>query len=121
MDFVIDFFKNLWESTGIRQFFVDGGWRNLIMILIAFVLIFLAIKKKFEPYLLLPIAFGMLLVNLPGVGKILFNKKSILSAVTMREVFDRRLHDDGFGDKNESYPKVGTRRTRPRYRWQDLS
>ena len=77
MDFVIDFFKNLWESTGIRQFFVDGGWRNLIMILIAFVLIFLAIKKKFEPYLLLPIAFGMLLVNLPGVGKILFNKIEI--------------------------------------------
>ncbi|MCI7797219.1 MAG: sodium ion-translocating decarboxylase subunit beta [Mollicutes bacterium] len=73
MDFVIDFFKNLWESTGIRQFFIDGGWKNLVMILLALVLLFLAIKKKFEPYLLLPIAFGMLLVNLPGVGKHLFS------------------------------------------------
>ncbi|MCR5078794.1 MAG: sodium ion-translocating decarboxylase subunit beta [Bacilli bacterium] len=44
------------------------------MILLALVLLFLAIKKKFEPYLLLPIAFGMLLVNLPYVGKEIFAK-----------------------------------------------
>lgn len=56
------------EQTGITQFFQAGGWKNLIMIAIALVLLFLAIKKKFEPYLLLPISFGMLLVNLPGSG-----------------------------------------------------
>ncbi|MFA5290617.1 MAG: sodium ion-translocating decarboxylase subunit beta [Candidatus Izemoplasmatales bacterium] len=56
------------EQTGIAQFFQTGGWKNLIMIAIASILLFLAIKKKFEPYLLLPIAFGMLLVNLPGSG-----------------------------------------------------
>ncbi|MBE6778207.1 MAG: sodium ion-translocating decarboxylase subunit beta [Ruminococcaceae bacterium] len=48
--------------------FENGGWKNLIMIAIACVLLFLAIKKQFEPLLLLPIAFGMLLVNLPLGG-----------------------------------------------------
>ena len=55
-------------ETGIAQFFAEGGWKNVIMILVALVLLYLAIFRKFEPYLLLPIAFGMLLVNLPGSG-----------------------------------------------------
>ena len=62
------------ESSGIAGFFVSGGWKNLIMIIVAGVLLFLAIKKDFEPYLLLPIAFGMLLVNLPFVAKEIFAK-----------------------------------------------
>ena len=66
--------KAFFENSGIAGFFVDGGWRYLVMILLAIVLLFLAIKKKFEPYLLLPIAFGMLLVNLPYVGKEIFAK-----------------------------------------------
>ena len=70
---VWDIIKNFFSSTGIAGFFQDGGWRNLIMIAIAMVLLFLAIKKKFEPYLLLPIAFGMLLVNLPYVGDEIFH------------------------------------------------
>jgi carboxybiotin decarboxylase len=61
---LIEFLK----STGIYQLFTGDGYLNLIMIVISLVLIFLAISKKFEPYLLLPIAFGMLLVNLPGSG-----------------------------------------------------
>ncbi|MEW9095604.1 MAG: sodium ion-translocating decarboxylase subunit beta [Clostridiaceae bacterium] len=43
-------------------------WQQLVMILIAFVLIYLAIKKEFEPLLLLPISFGVLLANLPSTG-----------------------------------------------------
>ena len=43
-----------------------GDWKVLIMMIIAFVLLYLAIVKKFEPLLLLPIAFGMLITNLPG-------------------------------------------------------
>lgn len=43
-------------------------WQQLIMILVAFVLIYLAIKKEFEPLLLLPISFGVLLANLPSTG-----------------------------------------------------
>ena len=55
----------------IVSFFNQSGfaamtdWRTIIMLLISFVLLFLAIVKKFEPLLLLPIAFGMLLTNLP--------------------------------------------------------
>ena len=73
MDFV-QFFQGFWNSTGLSQFFADGGWRNLIMIAVACVLVFLAIKKQFEPYLLLPIAFGMLLINLPGVSNEIFRE-----------------------------------------------
>ena len=53
------------QSSGIAGFFADGGWKNLIMIAIAIVLLCLAIFKGVEPYLLLPISFGMLLANLP--------------------------------------------------------
>ena len=64
MDGIINFLK----QTGVYKFFdgTSGDWRNLVMIGIACFLIFLAIKKKFEPLLLLPIAIGMLLTNLPG-------------------------------------------------------
>lgn len=68
MEFITEFFsellKGLWESSG----FVALTWREVVMILVAFVLLFLAIVKKFEPLLLLPIAFGMLLANLPAAG-----------------------------------------------------
>ena len=56
---------NFCRQTGFYMV-ADGGWKQLIMILISFVLMYLAIKKGFEPMLLLPIAFGMLLTNLPG-------------------------------------------------------
>ncbi len=52
------------ESTGFAM--IAANWKVLIMIAVSFVLLFLAIVKKFEPLLLLPIAFGMLLTNLPG-------------------------------------------------------
>ena len=63
---------NFWQSTGINQLFqltVElGGIKlpgELIMIIIACILLYLGIHKDYEPYLLIPIAFGMLLVNLP--------------------------------------------------------
>lgn len=62
---VLEFLK----STGIGKYFTnDASWMGIIMILIACVLCYLAIVKKFEPLLLLPIAIGMLLTNLPGAG-----------------------------------------------------
>ena len=61
----LDFLK----STGVGNFFTGGAsWQCIIMIIIACVLCYLAIVKKFEPLLLLPIAIGMLLTNLPGAG-----------------------------------------------------
>lgn len=48
--------------------FASLQWQNVVMFIISFILIYLAIKKEFEPLLLLPIAFGMLLRNLPLTG-----------------------------------------------------
>ena len=61
---ILETLKTLWNDSGFHSFFVNGGWKNLIMILISFVLLYLGIKKKFEPLLLVGIAFGCLLVNL---------------------------------------------------------
>lgn len=58
-------FKSFFESTGFMGFFQGDGWMNLIMILIGCVFLYLAIAKKFEPYLLIPIAAGMILTNIP--------------------------------------------------------
>ena len=67
LDRLLDFV----ETTGFYQMFAnftDGGWGNLVMIAVSLVLLYLAIKKQFEPLLLIGIAFGMLLTNLPGAG-----------------------------------------------------
>ena len=55
-------------EMGFASFLAEGGWKNLVMLAIGSFLLWLAIVKKFEPLLLLPIAFGMLLTNLPGAG-----------------------------------------------------
>ena len=58
--------KNLWNESGFNLFGVGSGWKSLVMIIIALFFLYLGIKKKFEPLLLVGIAFGMLLTNLPG-------------------------------------------------------
>ena len=57
-----------WDDMGFTSFFVGEGWKNAVMICIACFLLYLAIKKEYEPLLLLPIAFGMLLSNIPDAG-----------------------------------------------------
>ena len=57
---------NFVDQSGISGIFAD--WRVLVMLIISCVLLYLAIVKQYEPLLLLPIAFGMLLTNLPGAG-----------------------------------------------------
>ena len=58
---------NFWESTGIARLAADPTfWKYILMYVIIGALLYLAIWRKFEPMLLLPIAFGMLLANLPG-------------------------------------------------------
>ena len=56
------------NEMGFISFFQGEGWKNLAMIAVGCYLLYLAIKKGFEPLLLLPIAFGMILANLPGAG-----------------------------------------------------
>ena len=91
--------KNFGTSTGIAQLFQGDGWKQLIMIGIAILLLYLAIFKEAEPYLLIPIGFGMLLVNLPGSDVYLKTNVDIkytyetfaqlvgINAETAREIF----------------------------------
>ena len=60
--------NNFLTSTGLYLFTQGDNWKCLIMIAISCVLLFLGIKKKFEPLLLVPIAIGMLVTNLPDAG-----------------------------------------------------
>ena len=72
MDILGTLQKLAFESGFAAFFTTDGGWKNLIMIIIAFVLLYLGIVKKFEPLLLCGIAFGCLLTNLSyfiGMGE----------------------------------------------------
>ena len=61
---------NFIKQMGFYNLFaeIETYWPNLVMMIISFLLMYLAIVKKFEPLLLLPIAFGMLLTNLPAAG-----------------------------------------------------
>ncbi len=78
----LDFFK----SMGFYLFTED--WRYIIMLCISFLLLYLAIVKQFEPLLLLPIAFGMLLSNLPGAG--MFNEELFAGGKIHWDIFVER-------------------------------
>ena len=66
---ILDSILNFLQTTGIARLFAqDDFWKTLIMFAIAFILAYLAIVKQFEPLLLLPIAIGMLLTNIPGAN-----------------------------------------------------
>ena len=80
-DEIIKLLEGLVNESGIAAFFQSGGWKNLIMIAVAFVLLYLAIFRDFEPYLLIPIGFGMLLTNFPGLTDI-FTKTEVLDPTT---------------------------------------
>ena len=61
---LLEILQGIWTNSG----FASLQWQQLVMILISFVLLYLAIVKKFEPLLLVPIGFGILLANLPNAG-----------------------------------------------------
>ena len=68
---ITEILSRLWQGSGFAAIvagFTDMGWQNVVMLVIACVLLYLAIVKKFEPLLLCGIAFGCLLTNLPGAG-----------------------------------------------------
>ncbi len=98
-----EIFLNLWKSSGIA----NGSWQNYVMILISFVLFYLAIVKKFEPLLLLPIAFGMFLINLPGAYDVLWGTYKEGVAHTYENVENRGLlWYLFFGVQNVIYPPL---------------
>lgn len=78
-----EWFSRLWESTGFKtavpDYYVMNGyslgiWGQLIMLVIAAFFVYLAIAKKFEPNLLLAIAFGMFIINIPGAYSVLYGE-----------------------------------------------
>ena len=64
----IDTLVGIFQSSGFAQFGQPGGWLYAVMICVGCFLLYLAIVKEFEPLILLPMAFGMILANLPGGG-----------------------------------------------------
>ena len=65
---ILEHFRFLYD--GVAFFFSADGWKNLVMILIGGLLIYLALAKDFEPALLMPMGFGAILVNIPWSGAI---------------------------------------------------
>ena len=85
---IIDTLKGLFETSGIGALFTGvASWRNLVMIIVAFAFLFLAIHKKFrfEPLLLVPISFGILLANLPG-SEIMLDSIGLSDPATMQAI-----------------------------------
>ncbi len=95
---ILDTITNFLENTGIARLFAsEDWWKYLIMYVISFVLIYLAIARQFEPLLLLPIAIGMLLTNLPGAN--LFHLEMWMDPdVKVAESILRVFNEGGFLD-----------------------
>ncbi|MBQ7801212.1 MAG: sodium ion-translocating decarboxylase subunit beta [Oscillospiraceae bacterium] len=102
----------LWNDSGFAAissgFFSANGWQNLVMLIIACVLLYLGIVKQFEPLLMVGIAFGCLLTNLPGAG--LYHKE-LWDAFMAGEIgYGTIMHDGGLldifyiGVKSSLYP-----------------
>ena len=89
---ILETLKTLWNDSGFHSFLVDGGWKNLIMIVISCVLLYLGIKKKFEPLLLVGIAFGCLLVNLS------YFSPDSKDALYHLDLWDQFLVDHNYGN-----------------------
>lgn len=87
----LDTLIQLAQESGFAGFFADGGWKNIIMILISFLFMYLAVGRGFEPLLLVPISFGMLLTNLPG------------AEMYHPEYWDYLEVTDRYGDLNDHY------------------
>ena len=93
---LINGFVKFFANTGLTEMFFGSDtvwWKTTIMIIIACVLLYLAIVKKFEPLLLLPIAFGMLLANLP-LGGVMHPEMFLGKEIDYGKV----LHDGGLLD-----------------------
>lgn len=88
---ILETLKTLWFDSGFASFFADGGWKNLIMIVVSCALLYLGIVKKFEPLLLVGIAFGMLLVN---VSNFFLEGSSSAEALYHPELWDAFLDSE---------------------------
>ena len=89
-----EIFQNLYEMTAFSNIIAEPQF--LIMYAIAFILLYLGIKKQYEPLLLVPIAFGVLLANFPGgdMGVIQADENGMINAHgVMKNIWEMPLHD----------------------------
>ena len=92
---LLDSILNFLKTTGIARLIeLPDFWKTAIMFVIAFALAYLAIVKRFEPLLLLPIAIGMLLTNIPGAN--IFHLEFFIDPAGVD--YGKVLHDGGFLD-----------------------
>lgn len=99
MEFISNIFSNLAIQTGFYALFAEGGLgavKSVVMIAVACLLLYLGIVKKFEPLLLVGIAFGMLLTNLPGAG--IYHPELWYAGAGANINFGHVLHEGGFLD-----------------------
>ncbi len=110
IDKFLDTIVDLANESGISGFLAEGGWKNLVMIGISFIFMYLAIGKGFEPLLLLPISFGMMLTNLPFTEMYHPDLFNISGGATID--YGKVLHDGGLldilymGVKLQLYPPL---------------
>lgn len=110
IDKFLDTIVDIAQESGIAGFLADGGWKNLVMIGISFIFMYFAIGKGFEPLLLLPISFGMLLTNLPFTEMYHPDLWNISGGASID--FGKVLHDGGLldilymGVKLQIYPPL---------------
>ena len=89
-----EIFNNLYEMTAFSNIIAEPQF--LIMYAIAFILLYLGIKKEYEPLLLIPIAFGVLLANFPGgdMGVIQADENGMINVHgVMKNIWEMPLHD----------------------------
>lgn len=96
---IIETLTTLWNDSGFAGFFMGGGFKNLIMIAISCLLLWLGISHKFEPLLLVGIAFGMLLVNVSN-----FYADGVSSA---NALYHPELWDAFLDESSEYYHSYG--------------
>lgn len=81
LDMLREAVLNFFANSGFAQFFIGDNYKFLIMIAVSLFFMYLAIAKKFEPLLLLPISFGMLLANLPNSGLMAEPVKELINVI----------------------------------------
>ena len=96
MQAFLDTLVSIFQNSGFAQFAEPGGYLYLIMIAVGCVLLYLAIVKEFEPLLLLPIAFGMILANLPGSG--IIHMQYFVGDGLEHPMWTEILNNGGLGD-----------------------
>lgn len=98
MSAFLDTLLSIWQNSGFMGIIEEPGY--LVMLIVGCVLLYLAIVKEYEPLLLLPIAFGMILANLPGSG--IIHMQYFLAPAgadpSAYPLFNEVLHHGGLGD-----------------------